>query len=215
MLSQLVLALDTSAGASACLLFPDGKVATASMQTPRAHSKELLPMLSSLLTEQDLSWQDIQCFAVGIGPGSFTGLRVACATIAGLNASLKRPVYALSSLDITAKQTDKSTLEAGSSFWVIEDARSGLVYAAQYVGDTCITQPQCMTWQDFLALPASVYVSLSVIPVSLGLWQALPISLSREQALTQAARGIDDDTVSQPWVEPLYLQASQAEKNLA
>ncbi len=218
MLSQLVLALDTSAGASACLLFPDGKVATANMQTPRAHSKELLPMLSNLLIEQGLSWQDIQCFAVGIGPGSFTGLRVACATIAGLNASLKRPVYALSSLDITAKQADvyaQKELEAGTSFWVIEDARSGLVYAAQYAGGICITQPQCMTWEDFLALPASAYVSLSAIPVSLDSWQALPISLSREQALAQAARGIDDDTVSQPWVEPLYLQASQAEKNLA
>jgi len=210
MICKPTLALDTSAGASACLLLADGHVATASMQTPRAHSKELLPMLSNLLAEQGISWQDIQSFAVGVGPGSFTGLRVACATIAGINASLKKPVYALSSLAITASQ---GTI--GASFWVIEDARSGLVYAAQYEGDQCITEPQCMTWDDFLALAPSAYISLSAIPVSLDSWQALPIKISREQALVAAVSSIEDDAISQMWVEPLYLQASQAEKNLA
>ncbi len=214
MLSSPVLALDTSAGASACLLLPDGKEAVASMHTPRAHSKELLPMLSNLLTGQGLAWQDIQSFAVGIGPGSFTGLRVACATIAGLNASLKRPVYALSSLDITARQVEQRILKSGSNFWVLEDARSGLVYAAQYAGHTCVTKPQCMRWEDVSRLPPSAYISLSAIPVSLDAWQALPVSLSREQALVYIARDTDDKAVSQTWVEPLYLQASQAEKNL-
>jgi tRNA threonylcarbamoyladenosine biosynthesis protein TsaB len=180
------------------------------MQTPRAHSKELLPMLSNLLAEQRVSWQDIQAFAVGVGPGSFTGLRVACATIAGINASLKKPVYALSSLAITARQVDTDT-----RFWVIEDARSGLVYAAQYEHDVCLIEPCCMTWDDFLALAPARYISLSAIPVALDSWQALPINISREQALVQAVSSIADDAQAQMWVEPLYLQASQAEKNLA
>lgn len=103
--SKPVLALDTAAGASVCLLYPDGSSVTDSMTTPRAHSRELLPLLQKLLKSQDISWQDIGVFAVGIGPGSFTGLRVACATIAGLNASLKNPVYGLCSLGITARQS--------------------------------------------------------------------------------------------------------------
>jgi tRNA threonylcarbamoyladenosine biosynthesis protein TsaB len=179
------------------------------MQTPRAHSKELLPMLTNLLAEQGVSWQDIQSFAVGVGPGSFTGLRVACATIAGINASLKKPVYALSSLAITARQAATK-----AQFWAIEDARSGLVYAAEYAHDVCLTEPCCMTWDDFLALAPSTYISLSAIPVALDSWQALPIKISREQALVQAVSSITYNAKAKMWVEPLYLQASQAEKNL-
>ena len=205
-----MLALDTGVGASACLLMPDGATASVSMTTPRAHSKELLPMLQGLLDEQGLTWQDIQSFAVSIGPGSFTGLRVACATIAGINASLQKPVFSLSSLGVTAKQTDSE-----ETFWAIEDARSGLVYAAEFAADECVTTAECLTWQDFLNLKPTSYITLSDVPVKIQGAVALPVQHSREQALIKAAQAISTTQPSALWVEPLYLQVSQAEKNLA
>ncbi len=207
--SKPVLALDTAAGASVCLLYPDGSSVTDSMTSPRAHSRELLPLLQKLLERQNLSWQELGAFAVGIGPGSFTGLRVACATIAGINASLQRPVYGLCSLGITARQaaTDETV-------WAIEDARSKLVYAAKYKQGIALEAASCIPWDEFAAKEASAYVALSDIPVALDGWHSLPIKISREQALVEAVRNIRSDSESALWLEPVYLQASQAEKSL-
>lgn len=207
--SKPILALDTAAGASVCLLLPDGQSISASMNTPRAHSRELLPLLGQVVQQQGLQWQDIGAFAVGTGPGSFTGLRVACATIAGMNASLKKPVYALSSLAITAQQA-----QVEDELWAIEDARSGLVYAAQFSAGQCVEPPQCLTWQAFLKLPPTKYMTLSDIPVDLPDWQVLPSQQTREQALIAEVRKLQPDSDYKMWVEPLYLQPSQAEKNL-
>lgn len=205
-----ILALDTGVGASACLCLEDGRVFSATMKTPRAHSRELLPMLQNLLQSHGVSWHDLQAFAVSTGPGSFTGLRVACATIAGLNASLQKPVFGLSSLAITALQAD--TL---APIWAIEDARSGLVYAVQYEQGQCLTAPQCLSWEEFLSFKPSAYISISNVPVELHSWEALSVKKSREQALIQAVSAISDAAEHALWVEPLYLQVSQAEKNLA
>jgi len=207
--AQPILALDTAAGASACLLFADGTSDAVSMHTPRAHSRELLPMLQGLLAKHDLSWQELGAFAVGVGPGSFTGLRVACATVAGLNASLRKPVYGLCSLSITARQAAEN-----KAVWAIEDARSQLVYAAQYERGRVVTPPKCMTWDAFMGLTPSCYISVSDIPVALEPWQALPLKKTREQALIESVQNISPDAEYELWVEPVYLQASQAEKNL-
>ncbi|MDQ7003918.1 MAG: tRNA (adenosine(37)-N6)-threonylcarbamoyltransferase complex dimerization subunit type 1 TsaB [Ghiorsea sp.] len=205
-----MLALDTAVGASACLLLEDGRVHALSVDSPRAHSRELLPILQRLLHDAQITWQDLQGFAVGTGPGSFTGLRVACATIAGINASLKKPVYSLSSLAITARQAG----DVDSSFWAIEDARSGLVYAAKFSEGQCVVPPQCLTWEAFLQLPPAQYIALSDITVDLPHWKALPLQQTREQALVVEVRKLQPDSNFKMWVEPLYLQPSQAEKNL-
>ena len=211
MLSKPILALDTSAGASVCLIQAGGNVRSASMQTPRAHSRELLPLLDGLVQEAGLSWQDMQAFAVGTGPGSFTGLRVACATIAGINASLKKPVFSLSSLAITARQAG----DVNQTFWAIEDARSGLVYAAQFEAGECVSQPQCLLWQDFLALNPQAYITLSDIPIDLQDAEQLPVVCSRELALIASVQALEGGAHQAMWAEPVYLQPSQAEKNLA
>ncbi len=207
--SEPVLALETSAGASACLLFPDGESLTTTMTTPRAHSRELLPMLQELLEKGDISWQQLGAFAVGVGPGSFTGLRVACATIAGINASLEKPVYSLCSLGILARQAGTD-----AALWAIEDARSNLVYAAKYQQGQVMEAASCMSWDMFLKLEPSAYIALSDIPHQLNDWQALPVKMVREQALVAAVKAIQADDTSGLWVEPVYLQVSQAEKNL-
>ncbi len=165
-------------------------------------------MLQGLLDTAEVDWQSLQAFAVGVGPGSFTGLRVACATIAGVNASLQKPVYRLSSLAITARQT-----ACDEPFWAIEDARSGLVYAAQFEGDRCITPAACLSWQDFMALSPKAYISISKIPLTIDA-KALPVLHTREQALADMVQALDTASELALWVEPLYLQPSQAEKNL-
>jgi tRNA threonylcarbamoyladenosine biosynthesis protein TsaB len=64
----------------------------------RLHSERLLPAVDQLLRIADLSLDQIEAFAVSIGPGSFTGLRIGLATLKGLALGSGRPAVAVPSL---------------------------------------------------------------------------------------------------------------------
>ena len=64
----------------------------------RVHSERLLPAVDQLLRIADLSLDQIEAFAVSIGPGSFTGLRIGLATLKGLALGSDRPAVAVPSL---------------------------------------------------------------------------------------------------------------------
>ena len=165
-------------------------------------------MLQELLLSAGLGWNDIGAFAVATGPGSFTGLRVACATMAGINASLKKPVYRIDSLEIVARQSD-----VAEPLWAIEDARSGLVYAAQYQQGKNLEPARCIRWQEFAELEPKRYISSGEIPETLDGWQKLNVISSREKALEALVRTIQPEDEHDLWLVPVYLQVSQAEKN--
>lgn len=92
--------------------------------------------LSSLITItikrvlESLNWKvnDIDYFACGLGPGSFTGIRVGVATIKGLAWSLKKPVIGISTLDILARNVSPSDT------WIVPmvDAKRNLIYCSVY-----------------------------------------------------------------------------------
>src|ERR687888_2823822 len=80
-----ILALDTSTAAGSAGLAEDGRVIIARAgDGSRTHGERLPLELMTLLDDARLSLADIDRFAVAIGPGSFTGLRVGIATIQGL-----------------------------------------------------------------------------------------------------------------------------------
>ena len=68
----------------------------------RAHSQIIMPMLESLLNHCSLTIKDIDVFAVALGPGSFTGLRIGISAMKTLAQSLSRPIIGVSSLDEVA-----------------------------------------------------------------------------------------------------------------
>ena len=76
-----------------------GLLADAAWSTPRGQGSELLPRIQSLLDGRSATLGDIQGVAVGLGPGSFTGLRVGLALAKGLAAGLGIPIVGVPSLD--------------------------------------------------------------------------------------------------------------------
>lgn len=76
-----------------------GLLAQSSWTAPRGQGGELLPRLLALLTDRHASLSDISAVAVGIGPGSFTGLRVALSLAKGLAMGLERPIVGVPSLE--------------------------------------------------------------------------------------------------------------------
>ncbi|PCI42526.1 MAG: tRNA (adenosine(37)-N6)-threonylcarbamoyltransferase complex dimerization subunit type 1 TsaB [Proteobacteria bacterium] len=149
---------------------------------------------------------------LGQGPGSFTGLRIAAAMLAGINASLKLPIWGLSSLAITAMQT-----ESDKPVWVLEDARAGEVFSGYYQQGECLQDDACKCWREIQDMPAGIFVAQQEPAIDLADWQRLPLNIERATAMSlliQALWNKTDHMLHTPWIQPVYLQVSQAEKNL-
>jgi len=209
-MSLNVLALDAACGgAAAALLRSDQRYFVAESEGGSPHSQAILPLLAGLLDQARLTWSQLDVLVAGIGPGSFTGLRVACATFAGLNTAVKLPVLGVSSLAITAAQA-----AADGPVWVLEDARSGDGYVGRYHAGKPLQEDACLTWDAIGRLPAGPFVGHSDPPVSLPGWTRLDCRKSRASALCAClpdtlAGGIAGAHAS--FVLPSYLRASQAE----
>jgi len=94
----------------------------------RKHSDELLPRIKAILEKADVSIKTIDVFVVGLGPGSFTGLRIGVSTVKGFGLSLGKPCIGLASIDALALRVDM-----GEKLIVpIIDAKRENVYSAIY-----------------------------------------------------------------------------------
>jgi tRNA threonylcarbamoyladenosine biosynthesis protein TsaB len=95
-----ILALDSSTLTGSVCVVADGVVLAESSARVRAtHSEQLLPLVHECLSRAALALDAIDRIAVGIGPGSFTGVRVALATAKGLHLATGTPLVGVRSLD--------------------------------------------------------------------------------------------------------------------
>ena len=100
-----LLALDTATEAcSAALLLGDTLLARYE-ESKRGHAELILPMVDALLTEAGLSLRELDCLAVGRGPGAFTGVRIAVSVAQGLAFGAQRPIVPISDLAALAHKT--------------------------------------------------------------------------------------------------------------
>jgi tRNA threonylcarbamoyladenosine biosynthesis protein TsaB len=97
------------------------------------HATRLLGLAASLLDRAGIGWRDLELIAVGLGPGTFTGLRIGVASARGLGASLGVPLSGVSSLAALAEpalaQLDDSDLEG---VLTVLDARRGEAFVAAH-----------------------------------------------------------------------------------
>jgi tRNA threonylcarbamoyladenosine biosynthesis protein TsaB len=141
----LVASLDTATLTLSCALVdvvPGAPPRARSERTARApakpvqgaiggHSGALPQALVDLLTAEGLTIPDVEGYAVGLGPGSFTGLRIGLATWKGLAYANRRPIAGGSSLAAMALAAAPSA-EDGAVLVPLLDARKGEVYAGFY-----------------------------------------------------------------------------------
>ena len=126
------LAIETSTrGASVALATPAG-TASRALEPEAAHASDLLPLVDRLLTEAGGRLDQVQRLYVGVGPGSFTGLRVGAAVALGLARAMPIDLVAVPSVEAVAW----AHLEPGETGSIVLDARSGALYAATYQRET-------------------------------------------------------------------------------
>jgi len=208
-----ILGLDIAYGAAcACLIRDDGKRFTREGDTKQPHSQTIIPLLQSLLEDADMDWPDLDMLAAGIGPGSFTGLRIAAATMAGINSGLNLPLLEISSLAITATQADSQ-----EPLFVIEDARSSLAYCGHYQDGKALSDDCCRTWEDMRQLEPGMYTGISLCEDQLPNWPKVSPHLSRPGAMLsiieRRSRAIHNTEGMPRSAVPAYLIVSQAERN--
>lgn len=132
-MEPIILALETSTNACSAALMIGMTQYCRFELTQKAHTQLLLPMIDALLQEANIQRQDIHAIAVGRGPGSFTGVRIAISAAQGLGFGLRIPVYPISTLEALAYQIREETLEDKEAIIVSAlDARMHEVYAGVY-----------------------------------------------------------------------------------
>src|SRR5690348_11799286 len=117
-------ALETSTEWCSVALHVDGETRAVERRAGQRHSQLVLPMLHSLLRQWDLGPEKLEGIAFGAGPGSFTGLRIACGLAQGLALARGLRVLGISSLEAVAEEAGASRVVA------CLDARMREVYYA-------------------------------------------------------------------------------------
>ncbi len=231
----MILAIDTSSGSgSIALLGPGGSLlAERTVGSASPHARWLLRGIASLLHDHGLTPGDIERYALAIGPGSFTGLRIGVSTVKGLAWSTGRPVTPVCTLRALAMNAPYP----GGLVCPLLDARKSEVYAAIYTRDgeglRAVMEPSALRPE---ALLARIGAALQEAPFREGpvlflgsglgvyggfLEEACPTAIIAPEPLWHvraaniALLALEEGSPMQNPLEiaPLYLRKSEAELN--
>lgn len=122
-----ILALDTSTEYLSLALWQDGAALCRDRHAGQRHAELILPLVDEMLAEAGLSLKNLDGVAFGVGPGSFTGLRVGCGVAQGLAFGAGLPVVGIGTLLALAVSA------GGDKIIACIDARMKEIYHAAYV----------------------------------------------------------------------------------
>jgi tRNA threonylcarbamoyladenosine biosynthesis protein TsaB len=142
-------ALETSTQWCSVALWREGEIAGVERRAGTRHSELVLPMLEGLLERFQLNPQDLDAVAFGAGPGSFTGLRIACGLAQGLALARGIPVLGVSTLEALADEAGAPSVVA------CIDARMREVYYAAL-------QRQDGRWREVIPATCAAPAKLSL-----------------------------------------------------
>jgi len=164
---MIVLGFDTATAATAVgLRLGDAGTLQARDDPPPGarpgHATHLLPLAGELLEQAGIGWERLERIAVGVGPGTFTGLRIGVATARGLAQSLGIALVGVSSLRALAYAAFAQAGEEVDGVIAVIDARRGEAFAAVYGKGAMddlgaeLLAPAVLAPEELAGLPARV-----------------------------------------------------------
>lgn len=235
-----ILSMDTSSDVCSVALLEDDRIIDEiHNESEREHSQSLMPMIKELLEKNNITLDDIDLVASGIGPGSFTGIRIGIATTKAFSDAKNIPVVGVNSLEAQAYMVLLKEEKENSKILSMIDARNENAYVAvyRYKNDnlSVYKNPEIMSISnapEYLDFKDNVYI-IGNVPLE------KVESMLRARASKEQAQGVDikkykfvnsDNTFAEAIgvcayykyqnglagdsnsIEPMYLNLSQAEK---
>ncbi|MEI0611541.1 tRNA (adenosine(37)-N6)-threonylcarbamoyltransferase complex dimerization subunit type 1 TsaB [Brachyspira pilosicoli] len=139
-----ILAFDTVSSSFSIALKKDNNIIEINKENIKNHNEELLPILNSFLEDNKISLNEINCIVMGIGPGSFTAIRIAFSTIKTICYAKNIPIIGVSSLEILYQNIASYN---GIKLSMI-DARKGSIYANIYKDNNKIKENLDLTYEE-------------------------------------------------------------------
>lgn len=200
-----LLAIETTAPVATVALWRDGEVTRYSADDTKKHAETVLPLVERLLAETGETLSAMDYFAVDIGPGSFTGVRIGVCIANAFGYAMQKPVIGCNALE-TLREALRGVSEPVCT---MIDARNGNAYAALYEGENVLLEPKAVVVAEYLdRLPGNVHF-VGDVP---GLAQSDPASARYPDAGALARLAARRTERAQERALPLYLRASQAER---
>ena len=183
-----LLAFDTSTQTMSVALWVHGEVLAFDGEGGAAASIHLIAQAQHLLAHAGISLSALDAIAFGRGPGAFTGLRTSCAVAQGLALGADKPVLALDSLLVVAQDACSSQGALAQHdehpIWVVNDARMGELFAAQYVWSLATTKWQQITPPVLSRLDALCALWTNAPPLAIAGNALSTMAMEFEQAFT-------------------------------
>lgn len=225
---MIVLAMDTSSVNATVAVCNENKIlGEYTISSERAHSQMIMPMLESMLSSLSMTVKDVDVFAVCLGPGSFTGVRIGMAAMKTLAQTLSKPIVGISATESVAASFPFSDKYICPIF----DARRNDVYNAIYLNGMKITGDRIIDFDDLIRElngkkviftgDATLKYRQIIEDMDNPDWQIAPMNLSMQRASSIASLALERakenkyDNLYE--LSPIYIRLSQAEReyNLA
>ena len=213
---MLILGIDTSTKICTCSIFDseNGVIAETSLSVKKNHSNIVMLIIDNLFKISDLTINDIDKIAVAIGPGSFTGVRIALGIAKGLAMALNKPLIAVNELDIL------EAIASGNENEIIPliDARKERVYYKYqntYVDDYLINLISSFDKnKKYIFVGDGAINYTNILKDNLGDNAViLPMYNSFPRASILCELAINKEEANIYTLEPEYISKSRAEKN--
>lgn len=187
-------------------------LASRQISTDRRHAEELTPMVAEVLNEAGLSVHELGGFAVDIGPGRFTGLRVGLATVRTLAFAADKLIVPMTSLEILAAEHETHD----GPMCAVVDARRNEVFQQRFHHGAALDEPAVGLAADLAALaqPGDLIVGDGADRYAEFYGAGTMLEGQEPQATTLALRALDRQGQPGPQVEPLYLRDADVQINI-
>lgn len=198
------LILDCSCGMNVYVVKND-EVFSFEDKTQNKHSDEILNVIDNLFKDAKISVKDIENICVCVGPGSFTGVRVAVSIVKGLAIGSNAKVFVLTNFDIFETES--------KNYVLVLDGFSNLVYARKVVNDEvkdCCIEIERLV-EEVKRENLSVFCTTEKTQNLLKRYE-LSSNFAKNNIISAFSKKIKrDDKIELNQIYPVYLRASQAE----
>ena len=222
---MILLCLDTSGPVAGVAIMENGNIRYEAMAVNSfTHSQSILPMVEEAYLRTGLQVENTDYFAVTVGPGSFTGVRIGVSTVKALAHAAGKTCIAVDALESMANGVSPFD----GIICPIQDARAGQVYGAAFEGQTMqrLLSDEPIKLEEYLEKAAAfgkkmlflgdgMPVHKAKIAEILGekaVFAPAHLAFLRPAAAAQLAWEKQSEAVSYLDLQPLYLRAPQAER---